>query len=158
MEAAMSLRECRECGHPVPGEEKACPSCGAPVPSRWKPVAFAVAGLGLMAVVFLAMFQPGKVPRNVVTEQSPVVTLQGRVDRFIGEGVVTKAEGRSVWVEPALWQMRSDEEKVEIAKTCGILAGLVDGTNVSSCQIRDNRNGKPIAEWSAAAGLKPAAP
>jgi hypothetical protein len=152
----MSLRACRECGHPVQSEDKACPHCGAQVGARSKLLVMALAGAALVvaAGVFLVVFQQAKAPRRVVTEQSPLVELQSQVDRWLSEGVVTQVEGRGVWVERALWQLRSEDERLEIAKTCGILAGLTDASKVSRCEIRDNRTGTVFAEWSPAAGLK----
>ena len=156
----MSLRECRECGHAARSEDAACPHCGAPMRQRSKLawVGFAVVGLVATVVVSVSLFQPGKVPRAAVQKESPLVSLGRQVDDLLTDGIVTKAEGRAIWVEPALWRRRSAEEKQSIATLYGSYAGLKDGSNRSACEVRDNRTGKVIAEWSPTSGLKPLEP
>ena len=156
----MPLRECRECGHPVQTGEAACPHCGAPVRHRTSllVVGLAVLGLGATVAVFLAMFQPGKVPRRADPSLSPQQALQARVDQLLTDGVVTKVQDHAVWVEAVIWNLKDEADRVAIASTCGTYAGMKDGSNKQWCEIRDNRTGKAIAGWTQAAGLMPAEP
>jgi hypothetical protein len=114
----------------------------------------ALLGLAGAAAIFLAMFQPGKVPRKADPRLSPSDVLQQQVDQLLADGVVTKAEGRAIWIERVLWRMRNQDEKKAIATTCGTLAGLKDGSKKAWCEIRDNSTGKIIAKWSEASGLE----
>lgn len=157
----MALRECRECGHPVPGGEKACPSCGAvPSPRRkWLWVAFACLGALVTAGIYVGMFQPQLMRRKAEARLTPLELKQAEVDRLLATTTtITKMQGHVVWVEPGLWRMRSERERAELASLIGTYAGLKDGSNEARCEVRDNRTGKVIAEWSSARGLVTGAP
>jgi hypothetical protein len=151
----VGLKPCRECGHPVASGDAVCSNCGAALGQRgrlfW--VGGALLGLGLSILIFFAMFQPGRVPRRAETRLSPLEALQQKADQILADGVVTKADGRSVWIEAALWRLHTEEERVDIARSFGTLAGLKDGSNRAACEIRDNRTGKVVASWSEATGL-----
>ena len=104
-------------------------------------------------VVFFAMFQPGIARRKAEARLPPIMLYQQKVDQLLTDGVVTKLEGRVAWIEVAIWRLRSEAEKVAIATTCGTLAGLKDHSNQPWCELRDNRDSKPIAKWSPSSGL-----
>lgn len=156
----MSVKACRECGHLGPGEEGVCPSCGAALSRRpgMLRVAFVVLALVVTAIVYVGMPRPGSVPQKDGQPGGTPDALQGKVDQLLLAGTVTKVEGHSIWVEPGLWRLRADDNRKAIAATCGNLAGIRDGSKKAWCEVRDNRTGKIIAEWSEATGLRPAAP
>lgn len=157
----MALRECRECGHPIPESEKACPSCGA-VPSTqrtWVWSAFAGLAVLVTAGIYLWMFQPDLVRRHAEAKLTPLERMQAQVDQLLSTTTtITKMQGHVIWVEPGMWRMRGEEERVALASLIGTYAGLKDGSNEARCEVRDNRNGKVIAEWSRARGLVTVAP
>lgn len=152
----MALRECRQCGHPIPKGDRACPSCGA-VPSSqktWLWVVFACLGALVTAGIYVGMFQPELMRRKAEARLMPLELMQAQVDQLLSTTTtITKMQGHAIWVEPGMWKMRSEEERAALASLIGTYAGLKDGTNEARCEVRDNRNGKVIAEWSQAGGL-----
>jgi len=119
---------------------------------------FLVLALVATAIAYVGMFRPGSVPRRDGQPGGISDVLQGKLDQLLSAGTVTKVEGHSIWVEPGLWRLRADEDRKTIAATCGTHAGIKDGSKKFWCEVRDNRTGKIIAEWSEATGLRPAAP
>ncbi|MGV8038993.1 MAG: zinc-ribbon domain-containing protein [Thermoanaerobaculaceae bacterium] len=157
----MALRECPQCGHPIPDGDRACPSCGA-VPSsqrKWLWVAFACLGVLVTAGVYVGMFQPELMRRKAEAKLTPLELMQAQVDQLLSTTTtITKMQGHVIWVEPGMWKMRSEEDRAALASLIGTYAGLKDGSNQARCEVRDNRNGKVIAEWSQAGGLVTVAP
>jgi hypothetical protein len=151
----MSLKACVECGHPMSSSNPTCGNCGAAVKRRspllW--TAIVVVGLAVTGGIFFAMFQPGSARRKAEERLPPIMLYQQKVDALLTDGVVTKFEGRVAWIEVAIWRLRSEPEKLAIATACGTLAGLKDHSNQPWCELRDNRNSKPLAKWSPTTGL-----
>lgn len=157
----MALRECPQCEHPIPEGDRACPSCGA-VPTsqrKWLWVAFVCLGVLVTAGVYVGMFQPELMRRKAEAKLTPLELMQAQVDQLLSTTTtITKMQGHVIWVEPGMWKMRSEEDRAALASLIGTYAGLKDGSNQARCEVRDNRNGKVIAEWSQAGGLVTVAP
>lgn len=152
----MPLRECRECGHPVARHERVCPSCGAVASARRTLVWVACATLGALvtAGIYLWMFQPELMRRKAEARLTPLERVQAQVDQLLSTTTtITKMQGHVIWVEPGMWKMRSEQDRTALASLIGTYAGLKDGSNQARCEVRDNRDGKLIAEWTAERGL-----
>jgi predicted nucleic acid-binding Zn ribbon protein len=153
----MSLKACRQCGHPIPDGERSCPHCGEPIAQRSKLIWAGLIAVGCLvtALLVIPMFQPGFMKKKTDAKLTPLARAEQQTAELLASGVVTKAEGHSIWIEPGMWRLRNDEEKKGIASAFGVHAGLADGSNQSWCDVRDNRNGKLIAKWSQDGGLIP---
>jgi len=115
---------------------------------------FATLGVAVTAGFYVGMFQPELMRRKAEARVTPLERMQAQVDQLLSTtATITKLQGHVIWVEPGLWTLRSQEERVALASLIGTYAGLKDGSNQARCEVRDNRTGKVIAEWSEAGGL-----
>jgi hypothetical protein len=140
----------------LPEEDASCPECGAGVlgRGRLRVVGFALAAVLVAVVAYVGFFQRVLLPPAPTPEPSRLEQLQKQVEDVLSVGgTVTKVRGPVIWVEPGLWQRRSDEDRRALAALFGTYAGLSAGTNESRCEVRDNRTGAIIAIWTEAEGL-----
>lgn len=152
----MAIRQCGQCGQPLPEGEDSCPQCGIGVlgRGRLRVVGFALAAVLLAVVAYVGFFQRVLLPPPPTPEPSRLEQLQRQVEDILSVGgTVTKVRGHAIWVESGLWQRRSDEDRRALAALFGTYAGLQAGTNEARCEVRDNRTGAVIALWTEAEGL-----